>query len=197
MSKHSWSCAALLLLAACGSVMPTPEPAAFLSDYARLAGAEGSMAARARLPVDPARAVVGEVRWRAASDQVASVAEQQALLAVLRRVLEQELRAGRPAPQGRAVVLRAAITRVEPVSPLLNTVSALALFVPLDRGGAAVEIEAVDAVTGAQLAALRLGYFAPLSDFKARFSRLAPVEIALNKAAQEFVALLQPGESGS
>jgi hypothetical protein len=71
-------------------------------------------------------------------------------------------------------------------------VSTLLLSVPLDRGGAAVEIEAVDPQTGRQLAALRWGYFAPLSDITARFSKLAPAEIAVRKAAVDFVSLLNP-----
>jgi hypothetical protein len=93
-------------------------------------------------------------------------------------------------------VLRAAITRIETVSPALNTLSALVLVVPLDRGGAAVEIEAVDPQTGRQLAALTQGYFAPLTELKARFSKLAPAEIAVRKAAADFAALLQPAADG-
>jgi hypothetical protein len=67
------------------------------------------------------------------------------------------------------------------------------LFGPLDRGGAAVEIEAVDPQTGRQLAAMTQGYFAPLSELKARFSKLAPAEIALRKAAADFVPLMNLG----
>jgi hypothetical protein len=61
-------------------------------------------------------------------------------------------------------------------------------------GGAAFEIEAVDATSGAQLAALKLGHYAPITDLLARFSKFEPTEIATRKAAQDFVALLgQPG----
>lgn len=65
------------------------------------------------------------------------------------------------------------------------------LLAPVDRGGAAVEIEAVDAESRKQLAALTLGYFAPMSDFGARFSRLAPAEVALHRAARNFAPLMQ------
>ena len=41
-------------------------------------------------------------------------------------------------------------------------------------------------------AAPRLGYFTPLSELKARFSKLAPAEIAVRKAAADFVVLLKP-----
>lgn len=81
---------------------------------------------------------------------------------------------------------------METVSTALNTVGTLLLIGPVDRGGAAVEVEAVDPKTGRQLAALRLGYFAPLTDLKARFSKLAPAEIAVRKAAVDFAALLKP-----
>jgi hypothetical protein len=74
-------------------------------------------------------------------------------------------------------------------------VGTLLLIGPLDRGGAAVEIEAIDPQTGRQLAALRLGYFAPLSELKARFSKLAPAELAVRKAAADFAALLKPSAS--
>jgi hypothetical protein len=63
---------------------------------------------------------------------------------------------------------------------------------PLDRGGAAVEIEAVDTGSGNQLAAMSMGYFAPMSDLQARFSTLAPATIALNKESAEFGSLLHP-----
>lgn len=52
-------------------------------------------------------------------------------------------------PQGRPAVLRAAITRLETVPPLLNTLSSLVLTIPLERRGAAMEIEAVDPKTPA------------------------------------------------
>ncbi len=70
--------------------------------------------------------------------------ERDVLLAQLRRDLQQGVQPLPASPQGRPAQIRVAITRVETVSPALNTVSSLRLMVPLDRGGAAVEIEAVD-----------------------------------------------------
>jgi Protein of unknown function (DUF3313) len=93
---------------------------------------------------------------------------------------------------GRPVIIRAAITRVVTVSPLVNTVGTILLVGPLDRGGAAVELEAVDAETGTQVAALKFGHYPPLSDLAARFSRLSPAEIALKKAVVDFSELLTP-----
>ena len=97
--------------------------------------------------------------------------------------------------RGRPAVLRAAITRVETVSPALNALSALVLVVPLDRGGASVDIEALDPDTGKQLAALTQGHFAPLSELKAHFSKLAPAQLALRKAAADFGVLMRPTDN--
>lgn len=65
------------------------------------------------------------------------------------------------------------------------------LFAPVDHGGAAIEIESVDAENGKQLAALTIGYLAPTTEVKALFSRIEPAKIALNKAASEFAAQLK------
>jgi hypothetical protein len=48
-----------------------------------------------------------------------------------------------------------------------------------------------DAKTRQPLASMAYAYFAPLSEFKARFSRLAPAELALNAAAVELAKLLR------
>lgn len=185
--------AAVTSLAACSTVMPSAQ-SGFLSDYTALAGAsDESFASRASAdPIDPGRVSVDAVTWRVRSSVDISTDEREALLAQLRTELQRQVRALPAQPQGRPAVLRAAITRIETVSPALNALSALLLTVPLDRGGAAVEIEAVDPQTGRQLAALTQGYFAPMSDLKARFSKLAPAEIAVRKVAADFVPLLHP-----
>lgn len=186
--------ATLAALAACSTVMPTPQ-SGFLSDYSALSsGPDASSSRRATtLRIDPSRVTIDAITWRVQARADISNDERDALLAQLRAELQQRVQ-GLPAdPQGRPVVLRAAITQVETVSPALNTVGTLLLIGPLDRGGAALEIEAVDPQTGRQAAALKLGYFAPLSELKARFSKLAPAEIAVRKAAADFVPLLVPG----
>jgi hypothetical protein len=147
---------------------------------------------RSTVTIDPARAQLGQVAWLADPSADLTADERGQLMALLGAQLRASVQKLPPAPGGRPVVLRAAITRVEPVSPALNTVSTLLLVAPWDRGGAATEIEAVDAETGQQLAAIRMGYFAPLSDIKARFSRLAPAEIAIRKAVTDFSTLLAP-----
>jgi hypothetical protein len=183
--------AAITVLSACSTVMTTAK-SGYLSDYGALVEApDSASASRASAQaIDPAQVSIAEVVWRVDSRTDIGHDERNALLAQLKRELHQGVQALPASPQGRPVQIRAAITGVETVSPALNTVSSLLLFVPLDRGGAAVEIEAVDLQTGRQLAALRLGYFAPLSELKARFSKLAPAEIAVSKAASDFVMLL-------
>jgi hypothetical protein len=185
--------ATIVALSACSAVMTTAQ-SGYLSDYGALAEApDAASASRATAQaIDPAQVSISEVVWRVDARTDIGNDERDALLAQLKRELQQGLQALPASPQGRPAQIRAAITRVETVSPALNTVSSLLLIVPLDRGGAALEIEAVDPETVRQLAALRLGYFAPLSDIKARFSKLAPAEIAVRKAATDFAALLQP-----
>jgi hypothetical protein len=69
--------------------------------------------------------------------------------------------------------------------------TAVFLTVPLDRGGAAVEIQVLDAETLRPLASMAHANFAPVSEFRARFSVLAPAELALNAAAIELAKLLR------
>lgn len=185
--------AAIAALSACSTVMTTSH-SGYLSDYSALAEApDAATASRAATQaIDPASVSIVEVVWRVEARPDIQPEERDALIAQLRHELQQRIQALPAAPQGRPAQIRAAVTRVETVSPALNTVGTLLLIGPLDRGGAAVEIEAVDPQTGRQLAALRLGHFTPLSELRARFSRLAPAEIALRKAAADFVVLLKP-----
>lgn len=183
-------------LSAC-AVMTAPR-SGFLSRYTDLTpSSDGSSASiRSDMTVDPMRVAVGDIEWRAAGDDL-SEEERRALLSHLRDELVARVRELPAAPDGRPIVLRAAITRVETVSPSLNAVSALLFVVPLDRGGAAVDVEALDQATGKQVAALTLGHFAPLSELKSRFSKLAPAQLALRKAANEFGALLRPASTSA
>lgn len=180
--------ASVTTLAGC-SAMPATR-SGFLTEPAQLSFNEDGSVGRYRgsAAIDVARSSVGEIRW-AASESI-TAEERDALTNSLRQALTAAATEARSPGPGRPVMLRAAITRVETVSPAINTVWALLLLPPLDRGGAAVELEAVDAETGRPLAAMSHAYFAPLSEFKARFSRLAPAEVAFRRASQEFVALI-------
>lgn len=185
-------------LGACATVMSTSR-SGFLSSYADLmpGGDGGSASTRSGMTIDPTRVSLGDVEWRAAAAADVSDEERHALLNRLSDELMAHVRELPAAPEGHPVVLRAAITRVETVSPALNAASALLFVVPLDRGGAAVEIEALEPRTGKQVAALTLGHFAPLSELKSHFSKLAPAELALRKAAVDFSALLRPAAASA
>jgi hypothetical protein len=176
-------------LPACSTAMPVAHTG-FLSSYAQLQAEPGAgFASRAAgVAIDPARLRVGEVEWQAAEGL--SDEERAALILKLRTLLRQMALRLPASPGGKPAVLRASITRVETVSPPLNLASTLLLFVPLDRGGAAVEIEAVDPASGEQVAALAFGHFPPLAELRARFSRLAPAELAMEKAVSTFASLL-------
>ena len=186
-------------LTACATTMPTP-PSGFLSNYQHLQshGESSSASHRADVPIDGSRATIGEIRWLAAPTTEVTPDEQTALLNVLRTELQTAIKQLPQAEGGHPIIVRAAVTRIETVSPVLNAAATVLAFGPWDRGGAATEIEAVDAETGHQIAALQFGYFSPLSDFKARFAKLAPAEIAVRRAASDFVATLKPAvESGT
>jgi hypothetical protein len=196
--KHFLAVGALVVvgpLSGCSTMMTAP-PRHFLSETVKSAPRDRSApdVRRATVTIDPARAQIGEVAWLAEPRADLTADDQRQLVELLGAQLRSTLQKLPPAPGGRPVVVRAAITRVEPVSPALNTVSTLLLVAPWDRGGAAIEIEAVDAETGKQLAAIRMGYFAPMSDIKARFSKLLPAGIAIRKAVTDFSVLLTPVE---
>jgi hypothetical protein len=87
--------------------------------------------------------------------------------------------------------IKAVITRVETISEPLNWLSTLVVFAPLDRGGVAVEFEAFDIATKGSLAQLNFAQWTPMSEFAARYVRLAPAEIGMASAAKAFVTQLQ------
>jgi hypothetical protein len=182
-------------LTACGTMMTAPSKH-FLTDSVESASniRVGPELRRTTVTIDPARARIGEVAWLVEPSAELTSDEQRQLVELLGAQLRSSLQGLPPAPSGRPVVVRAAITRVVPVSPALNTISTLLLVAPWDRGSAAMEIEAVDAETGKQFAAIRMGYFAPMSNLKARFSKLVPAEIAIRKTVTDFSMLLTPAE---
>lgn len=183
----------VLASAGCSTLMPT-EKTGFLSSYDGMAFSQDAGSSSVRVPerLNPARITIANVDWRVKAGTNVSAREQERLLTELRSDLQTQISQMPASPEGRGAVLHAAITDIATVSPLLNLALAAAVLLPLDRGGAAVELEAIDVDSNKQIAALSIGYFAPLSDLGARFSRLAPAKIAEQKAAKDFVALLQP-----
>jgi hypothetical protein len=153
---------------------------------------DGSKATfRSPTPVDPHQVRALSVAWATPTDSGISEVERARLIALLEGAIVRETEALPKSSGGRPVVIRAVITRVESVSPVLNVLTAVLLTVPLDRGGAAVEIQVLDAESLQPLASVAHAYFAPVAEFRARFSALAPAELALNAAAIELAKLLR------
>jgi hypothetical protein len=178
---------------ACSTIVPAPQTH-FLASYGALEpdGDGGSASRRSAVVIDPARLTLRDIEWHAGAAANVDDADRLVLLEHLRAALVENVSRMPPAPDGHPAVLRAAITQVDTVSPALNVVSALFLFAPLDGGGAVVEIEALEPDTEKQLAARTLRYYPPVSEMRIRFSKLAPAQLALRKAAADFIALLSP-----
>ena len=179
-------------LAACSTMQATDT--GFLTNRSEMTKSQDGSTAyyRSATPVDPHQVRSISVEWAIPKDSGLSLLEATRLKAALEAAISREAQALPQVVGGHAVDIRAVITRVESVSPALNIAAAVLLTVPLDRGGAAVEIEVLDTETRQPLASMAHAYFAPLSEFKARFSRLAPAELALNTAAVELARLLRP-----
>ena len=77
------------------------------------------------------------------------------LIDYFREAVEKELAAEYPivtTPGPDVLRIRAAITEIIPANPAVNIVTTLAVFVPLDMGGAAIEAEFLDSQTNEVLA---------------------------------------------
>lgn len=190
------ACRLLLLvsiagLAACSTMQATNT--GFLTNRGEMTPSKDGSTAyyRSPAPIDPHQVRSISVEWLMPIDVAVPETERARLISTLEAAILRETRALPRSTGGRPLVIRAAITRVESVSPALNVLTSVFLIVPLDRGGAAVEIQVLDAETLQPLASIAHAYFAPLSEFKARFSALAPAELALNDAAVELAKLLR------
>jgi hypothetical protein len=178
-------------LAACSTMQATDS--GFLKNRGEMTTSQdGSTATfRSPTPVDPHQVRSLSVEWAMTAAAAIPEAERARLATTLEAAIAREAEALPQSTGGRPVVIRAVITRVESVSPVLNVLTAVFLTVPLDRGGAAVEIQVLDAETLQPLASMAHAYFAPMAEFRARFSALAPAELALNAAAIELAKLLR------
>lgn len=178
-------------LAACSTMQATDT--GFLHNRSEMTHSQdGSTATfRSPTPVDPHQVRALSVEWAIPMAAQVSDTDKARLLATLEAAIAKETEALPHRVGGRPVVIRAVITRIESVSPALNVLTAVFLTVPIDRGGAAVEIQVLDAETLQPLASMAHAYFVPVSEFKARFSTLAPAELALQAAAVELAKLLR------
>ena len=146
---------------------------------------------RAATSVDPHQVRSITVEWAVPVDAAVPGIDRARLISTLEAAIFREVKALPQKIGGHPVIIRAAITRVESVSPALNVLTSVFLTVPLDRGGTAVEIQVLDAETLQPLASMAHAYYVPISEFKARFSAFAPAELALHAAAGELAKLLR------
>ena len=126
-----------------------------------------------------------EVVWRVSDAHDINSAEQALLVSKLESALSESIK-----NPNKSIQIRAAITRIEAVSPTLNWISSILLFVPMDHGGAAVELEATDRNSHEVISQLRFANWTPISEFSAHFTRLEPANLALAQAAEEFALQL-------
>ena len=178
-------------LAACSTMQATDT--GFLKNRSEMTTSKDGSTAyyRSPTPVDPHQVRSISVEWAMPTDGVVPETERARLTSTLEAAISRETQALPKSAGGHPVVIRAVITRVETVNPALNVLTSVFLTVPLDRGGAAVEIQVLDADTLQPLASMAHAYFVPITEFKARFSALAPAELALNAAASELAKLLR------
>jgi hypothetical protein len=178
-------------LAACSTMQATDT--GFLKNRGEMTTSKDGSTAyyRAPTPVDPHQVRSISVEWGVPVDAAVPETERVQLISTLNAAISRETKALPQSVGGHPVVIRAVITRVETVNPALNVLTSVLLTVPLDRGGAAVEIQVLDADTLQPLASMAHAYFVPITEFKARFSALAPAELALNAAAVELAKLLR------
>lgn len=131
-------------------------------------------------------AEIGEIAWDDAQDIDQS--ERQALCATLRDALQENL-SSHASHAGPTLRIQARIIEAAPVSPALNTLAAILIFVPVERGGAAVLIEAYD--NERKVASLSLARPAAWTDLRGYFSRYAHAKTVLKNAAAMFAQLLE------
>ena len=178
-------------LAACSTMQATDT--GFLENRSAMTTSKDGSTAyyRSPTPVDPHQVRSISVKWAMPVDVMVPETERARLITALKDAIFREAEALPQSVDGRPIVIRAVITRVESVNPALNVLTSVFLTVPLDRGGAAVEIQVLDAESLQPLASMAHAYFVPITEFKARFSALAPAELALNAAAVELSKLLR------
>lgn len=136
------------------------------------------------------KAIIEPVSWRVTSLSHTISAERQALLRFhLENALTRELKGNDP--QGQVLHIHAAITDVKPVSPLLNVTSTALILLPVQGGGAAIQIQVTDAADKALYLDASLADNAGLYDFRGHFIEWAHSQTTIDQIAQRTRALLE------
>jgi Protein of unknown function (DUF3313) len=87
--------------------------------------------------------------------------------------------------------VRAAIIDVVPANPALNVATTLVAFVPLDLGGAAIEAEFIDSLSGERLAAMVERKKGSPTNLKGGFTELGHARTAFHEWAVELKQALK------
>jgi len=88
-------------------------------------------------------------------------------------------------PGPKVLRIRSTITDIDTSNPALNVLTTLALFVPLDMGGAAIEVEFFDSITGERVAAMVDQKTGTPLQLKSSFSRFGQSNGAFGEWAKE------------
>lgn len=173
-------------LVGCTSLATPPA----LENPAGLQVATDSEGTQARIPqaLHWRSVSIDAIDWQASAE--ISTTTQAQLRQVLQDALQTELAAGQSS-RGIPLRIRARILQVSEVSPALNIASSLLIFTPVDRGGAVVQIEALDRDSGQRLAYFAKAQSAALTDVSGYFSGYAHAESALRRAAEAFRQFLE------
>jgi hypothetical protein len=86
--------------------------------------------------------------------------------------------------------IRAVITDIDIARPAVNLITTLAVFVPMDMGGASIEVEFLDAETGERLAVMTDRKTGTPLQLKAGFSKFGYAKAAFHRWADELKTAL-------
>ena len=163
VARESVTVSVLLLAAGCATTT-APAPSGFLDDYTSLVETpeDPSLLWWERtgfdwtdyhaLMIDPVEIYFDPV----GQDRAVSAAELAQLKSEFHAAVMEVLGDDYPLvtkPGAGVLRIRCAITDVVPVRPGVNVAASLVAFVPLETGGASIEVEFIDSVTGERLAA--------------------------------------------
>ncbi len=179
---------AVTTLSACSTIPLPSQPSAIDRETPLLLSTDGE-AKQFRVAGDlkMVNVVVETPRWLGA-EAVADKDEIKEVTTRFQLELQRLIRAS-PRADGQSITIKATITEGKTVSPALNVVSTLILFLPVDRGGAVVEMQAVDQA-GKVVAAMMYRYSGEIMEFGANFSKTAQIQVATKRAAERFANLL-------
>lgn len=162
---HTLLILGLIILFLAGCVMSPPPTSGFFEDYSKLHPGQYSQRsllwwkkdglATARYKKLLIDSII--VHYHPEAKRESSPNELKELTEYARNTVIEELQPAIPVvdtPGPDVLRMRAAVTDVIPACPLINIVAIAAIFIPIDMGGAAIEAEFLDSVTGERVAAV-------------------------------------------